>query len=103
VRVSLDRVEPVLDAPLDGVRGGRADTGLDLGVELVEVVFDFRLAAYRAADPLAVRIEAERNRANVALVDLAPRDAIVAVAPVVLLQFRQLGPLAIGISSFFRL
>jgi hypothetical protein len=64
VVVSLDRVEPVFDALLDGVRGRRADAGVDLGMNLVEIVFDFRLglAAYRSADALAVWPEAERGR-----------------------------------------
>ena len=43
VRVSLDRVEPVLDALLDGVGGRRADAGVDLVAELVEVVLGFGL------------------------------------------------------------
>jgi hypothetical protein len=63
VRVSLDRVEPVLDAQLDGVRGRRADAGLDLVAELVEVVFDFGLglaADAGAVARLTVAVIAER-------------------------------------------
>ena len=74
VRVSLDRVEPVLNALLDGVRGGRADAGVDLGVELVEIVLDFGLglSADAGADRACRRREAERERADVALVGLVP-------------------------------
>ncbi|HEX5302114.1 MAG TPA: hypothetical protein VFW50_34495 [Streptosporangiaceae bacterium] len=39
VRVELERVEPVLDALPDGIGGWRVDAGLDLLVQLVELVF----------------------------------------------------------------
>lgn len=41
VQVSLDRVEPVLDAQFDGVDGRRADTCVDLVAELAEIVLEF--------------------------------------------------------------
>ena len=78
-RVELDRVEPVVDALLDGVGGGRADAGVDLVVQLVELVLDLGLglAADGAPEALAVAVVAERDRADVALVDLVPGDAVV--------------------------
>jgi hypothetical protein len=87
VRVSLDGVEPVLDALLDGVRSGGADTGVDLGAELVEAVLDFGLGLSSnagAVSPLAVAVVAERELADLALVGLVPSDgslATVATAP----------------------
>jgi len=92
VFVALDRVEPVLDALLDGVRGRRADAGVYLFVRLIERVLDFGLgpSAHRAADALTV-FEAERDRAHVALVDLVPVNAVVAVVAVALLRLCRLG------------
>jgi hypothetical protein len=81
VRVSLDRVEPVPNAQFDGVRGRRADAGLDLVAELVEVVFDFGLglaADAGAVARLAVAVVAERELADVALVGLVPSYGSVA-------------------------
>ena len=79
-RVERELVEPVGDALPDGVGGGRADAGVDLVVQLVELVLDLGLglAAHGAPEALAVAVVAERDRADVALVDLVPGDAVVA-------------------------
>ena len=92
--VSLDRVEPVLDAQLDGVRGRRADAGLDLVAELVEVVFRFGLGL--AADAgtvarLAVAVVAERKLADVAPVGLVPGCGSVAAVAATILRLGRWG------------
>jgi hypothetical protein len=76
----LKRFEPVGDARGDGVVDRCPDAGLDLLVQFLEPVLDLRfgLAADGAAVTLAVRSDAERDRADVALVGPVPRDAVVA-------------------------
>jgi hypothetical protein len=93
VRISFDRVKPVLYALFDGVGGRRTDTGFDFLVEFVELVFDVGLclAANGAADALAFGREAERDRADKALVGPVSRDAVVTVVAVTLLRFGRLG------------
>ena len=82
VGVEGERVEPVADALLDGVGGRGADPGLDLIMQGVELGLDLGLgaAAHGSPDALARGVVAERDRADVALVDLVPRDAVVATA-----------------------
>jgi hypothetical protein len=72
VRVSLDRLEPVLDAQLNGVSGRTANASVNLLAQLLELVLDFRLSLASDAGPVprAVAVETERDLADVALVDL---------------------------------
>ena len=79
VRIELERVEPVHDALLDGVGGWCVDAGLDLVVQPVELALDLLLglAAHGPPNTLAGVAVAERDGADVALVDLVPGDAIV--------------------------
>jgi hypothetical protein len=78
--VALDRGEAVLDALLDGVGRRGANAGVELVVELVELLFDLGLgpAADGGAVALSVAREAERDAADVVVVDLVPPDTVVA-------------------------
>ena len=79
VRIELERVEPVHDALLDGVGGRCPDAGLDLVVQVVELVLDLLLGLAADKPPQAFTgvVVAQRDGADVALVDLVPGDAIV--------------------------
>jgi hypothetical protein len=72
VRIEFERVEPVGDALPDRVGGRRLDAGLDLLVQLVELVLDFGLGLAACVSPQALTVVAvaERDGADVALVDL---------------------------------
>ena len=79
VRIELERVEPVHDALLDGVGSRCVDADLDLVVQILELVLDLLLGLAADKSPQAFTgvVVAQRDRADVALVDLVPGDAIV--------------------------
>ncbi len=89
VRVSLDRVEPVLDAHLNRVSSYRADAGIQLVAQLVELFLDFRLGPAPNGGPIpgAATVVTERELASIALVDLVPRDRSIAAVTSAFLRF----------------
>jgi hypothetical protein len=80
--IEFERVEPVRDAMPDGVGSGRPDAGVDLVVQLVELVLDLGLGLAADGTPtaLAVAVVAEGDRADEAVVDLVPGDAVVSAS-----------------------
>jgi AcrR family transcriptional regulator len=89
VWVSLDRIEPVLNAQLNCVASRSADTGVDLLAQFLELLLDLRLCPAADAGTLsrAIAIEAKRERADIALVDLVPPDGAVAAVTTTFLRF----------------